>query len=73
MQQLELTDECGEANTISGHVALMVPFYYFPLALALMMFIVKLVSSIKKFYGRKSVGYRYACVYMCAHTLAMIC
>ena len=55
MHQLELTNECGEVNTISGQVALMVPFYYFPLALALMVFIVKLVKEV---YGRKSTKYR---------------
>ena len=55
MHQLELTNECGEVNTISGQVALMVPFYYFPLALALMVFIVKLGKDV---YGRKSAKYR---------------
>ena len=58
VQQLELTDECGDTNTISGHVALMVPFYYFPLALVLMVCIVKLVPSIREYYRRKSTKYR---------------
>ena len=50
------TGECGEVNTISEHVAMMVPFYYIPLLLLLMVLVVKLSIKIKTFYKR-----RYTC------------
>ena len=65
MNQFELTDECGRTNTISGHVALMVPFYYLPLALVLMVLAVKLLPTIKAFCKECLLKYRYVRVTVC--------
>ena len=46
----ELIDECGEVNTISEHVAMMVPFYYIPPLLLLIVLVVKLSVKIKTIY-----------------------
>ena len=43
----ELTDECGEVNRVSEHVTMMIPFYYIPLLLLLIMLVVKLSVKIK--------------------------
>ena len=42
----ELTDECGEVDTISKHVAMMIPFYYIPLLLLLIVLIVLLIVKL---------------------------
>ena len=65
MSQFELTDECGRTNSISGHVALMVPFYYLPLALVLMVLAVKLLPTIKAFCKKCLLKCRYVrnCVF----------
>ena len=46
----ELIDECGEVNTVSEHVAMMIPFYYIPLLLLLIVLVVKLSVKIKTRY-----------------------
>ena len=46
----ELIDECGEVNTVSEHVAMMIPFYYIPLLLLLIVLVVKLAVKIKARY-----------------------
>ena len=43
----ELTDECGEVNTVSKHVIMMIPFYYIPLLLLLIVLVVKLSVKFK--------------------------
>ena len=43
----EPTDECGEVNRVSEHVTMMIPFYYIPLLLLLIMLVVKLSVKIK--------------------------
>ena len=48
--KFELIDECGEVNTISEHVAMMVPFYYIPLLLLLIVLVVKLSLKIRATY-----------------------
>ena len=48
--KFELIDECGEVNTISEHVAMMVPFYYIPLLLLLIVLVVKLSVKIRATY-----------------------
>ena len=48
--KFELIDECGEINEISEHVAMMVPFYYIPLLLLLIVLVVKLSLKIRATY-----------------------
>ena len=46
----ELIDECGEVNTVSEHVVMMIPLYYIPLLLLLIVLVVKLSVKIKARY-----------------------
>ena len=46
----ELIDECGRVNTISEHVAMMIPFYYIPLFVLLIVLVVKLSVKLKDIY-----------------------
>ena len=48
--KFELIDECGEVNRISEHVAMMIPFYYIPLLLLLIVLVVKLSLKIRATY-----------------------
>ena len=48
--KFELIDGCGEVNGISDHVAMMVPFYYIPLLLLLIVLVVKLSLKIRATY-----------------------
>ena len=54
-QRLELIDECGNVNTISEHVAMIIPFYYIPLLLLLIVLIVKLSVKINALCIKKYV------------------
>ena len=64
MNQFELINKCRRTNTISGHVALMVPFYYLPLALVLMVLAVKLLPTIKAFCKKFLLKCRYVRIYV---------
>ena len=47
---VELVDECGRVNTISEHVTMMIPLYYTPLLVLLIVLVVKLLVKIKAIY-----------------------
>ena len=56
-QHFELIDECGQVNTISEHVAMMIPFYYIPLLLLLIVLVVKLSMKIRAIYKDRYAYY----------------
>ena len=47
---VELIDECGRVNTISEHVTMMIPLYYTPLLVLLIVLVVKVSVKIKATY-----------------------
>ena len=70
--KFELIDECGEVNEISEHVAMMVPFYYIPLLLLLIVLVVKLSVKIRATYKIRyshlthCIAHNYVCRYLLA-------
>jgi len=61
-------DQCGHVDTISTHVAILTPFYYFPLALLCVVTAMKITMKIKKLYSTRLVLlYNYTVPY--THTM----
>ena len=54
-QHNELIDECGRVNAISEHVTMMIPLYYTPLLVLLIVLVVKLSVKIKAIYKERYV------------------
>jgi len=46
-------DECGNINQISDHAALLIPFYYAPLVLLLIVVTVKLSIKLKELHTKR--------------------
>ena len=49
-----LTDECGKINNLSEHATILIPFYYLPLLIPILL-IVKMIST--KVYVKKWLVY----------------
>jgi len=57
-------DQCGHVDTISTHVAILTPFYYFPVVVLCGVLGVKISDKIKALYStRLVVCYNYTYVY----------
>ena len=46
-------DQCGHVDTISTHVAILTPFYYFPVMILCGLIVVKITSKIQELYSTR--------------------
>ncbi|XP_065904297.1 uncharacterized protein [Dysidea avara] len=49
-------DQCGHVDTISTHVAILTPFYYFPVVMLCVVVVVKIIAKIKASYTTRVKG-----------------
>ena len=48
-------DQCGHVDTISIHVAILTPFYYFPVVVLCGVLGIKISTKVKAFYSTRLV------------------
>ena len=58
-------DQCGHVDTISTHVAILTPFYYFPVVMLCVVVVVKIIAKIKASYTTRLVVWY---IYIISHT-----
>ena len=59
-----LTDECGKINNLNEHATILIPFYYLPLLIPILL-IVKMIGT--KVYAKKRLVYMHS-IYSYTHT-----
>ena len=50
-----LVDDCGNVNALSEHAAMLVPFYYLPLLVLVVLLIKKVVNKLQLRFRKRSV------------------
>ena len=51
-------DQCGHVDTISTHVAILTPFYYFPVVVLCVVVVVKITAKIPLKFAKWLVPYK---------------
>jgi len=62
-------DKCGQVDAISGHAAILIPFYFFPLIILFVIITRKIVLKIKHILPDKFVDF--VCMYRKFQTLGV--